>query len=94
MYYAFVPIALTFSRLSFDLGVISLLFLARSSKAFEEDGKNWLPSINPQSFFNNPEKELSRAKKLMNQKRQFKHMKVRLSTCQFLKLFCNLYNPF
>lgn len=31
IYYSFIPIALTFSRLSFDLGVMSLLFLARTA---------------------------------------------------------------
>ena len=41
VYYSFIPIALTFSRLSFNLGVISLLFLARSSKAYDRDYKKW-----------------------------------------------------
>lgn len=32
IYYAFIPLAILPSRLSFDLGVISLLFMARSAK--------------------------------------------------------------
>lgn len=65
IYYSFIPVALTFSRLSFDLGVISLLFLARSSKAYDEDARNWLPNINTEDFFKNREKEMERAKKVM-----------------------------
>ena len=35
MYYAAIPIASTFSRLSFELGVISLLYLAKSSQVYK-----------------------------------------------------------
>ena len=61
VYYTFIPIALTFSRLSFNLGVMSLLFLARSSKSYDQDTKKWKDEIDVPRFFLDPRAEIARS---------------------------------
>lgn len=66
LYYSTIPIALTFSRFSFNLGVISLLFMAKmSTKDYHEDYT--VESINSLEY-------------LAPQKNKVKHVRVNLTS--------------
>lgn len=80
MFYIAAPIAMTFSKMSFDLGVMKLLFMA---KTFEKPK----PMIFDESKINPRPK----AKPSIEGKLRYKHVKI--SNIQFLRLFWREYGP-
>lgn len=90
-YTGFTPVAKTFSKLSFELGVISLLFLAKSTRVKGSKDAS-LDRINTIDFIKNPDKEMNRDSK--GRFKKYRYTRAQISTCQFLRLFCNLTSPY
>lgn len=127
LYYALIPLAGVFSRLRFEVGLISLLFLARTNASKHNERFRKLSKLGSSDNLifkgstleterelkteednNNPDAEggkdhAQETKKpfgLLNDKSDSDIVKnflyernVKLSTPQFLRLFCAVYNP-